>query len=85
MLGGVPLVDHGSEQDEIVPVLIVLGLFAATMVVENKEVANPKTNVTIDVNAFQWGWKFTYPGQNVVVVGQVCRHRDRGPARSEAR
>ena len=55
----------------IVPVLIVLGLFAATMVVENKEVANPKTNVVIDVNAFQWGWKFTYPGQNVVVVGQT--------------
>ncbi|HVA52643.1 MAG TPA: cytochrome c oxidase subunit II [Acidimicrobiales bacterium] len=57
----------------IVPIIIVLGLFAATMVVENKEVANPKTNVTIDVNAFQWGWKFTYPGQNVVVVGQTTQ------------
>jgi cytochrome c oxidase subunit 2 len=57
----------------IVPILIVLGLFAATVVVENKEVANPKTNVTIDVNAFQWGWKFTYPSQNVVVVGQTTQ------------
>ncbi|HWD95858.1 MAG TPA: cytochrome c oxidase subunit II [Acidimicrobiales bacterium] len=57
----------------IVPVLIVLGLFAATMVVENKEVANPKTAVTVDVNAFQWGWKFTYPGQNVVVIGQTTQ------------
>jgi cytochrome c oxidase subunit 2 len=57
----------------IIPVLIVLGLFAATLVVENKEVANPKTNVTINVNAFQWGWKFTYPGQNVVVVGQTTQ------------
>jgi cytochrome c oxidase subunit 2 len=57
----------------IVPVLIVFGLFAATIVVENKEVANPKTSVTIDVNAFQWGWKFTYPGQNVVVVGQTTQ------------
>jgi len=55
----------------IVPILIVLGLFAATVVVENKEVADPKTSVTIDVNAFQWGWKFTYPGKNVVVVGQT--------------
>jgi cytochrome c oxidase subunit 2 len=55
----------------IVPILIVLGLFAATMVVENKEVANPKTNVVIDVNAFQWGWKFSYPGHNVVVIGQT--------------
>jgi cytochrome c oxidase subunit 2 len=57
----------------IIPVLIVLGLFAATLVVENKEVANPKTSVTINANAFQWGWKFTYPGQNVVVVGQTTQ------------
>jgi cytochrome c oxidase subunit II len=57
----------------IVPILIVLGLFAATLVVENKEVANPKTNVVIDVNAFQWGWKFTYPGHDVVVVGQTTQ------------
>ncbi len=57
----------------IIPVLIVLGLFAATMVVENKEVANPKTSVTIDVNAFQWGWKFSYPGQQVVVIGQTTQ------------
>jgi cytochrome c oxidase subunit 2 len=57
----------------IVPVLIVLGLFAATMVVENKEVALPKTNVVINVNAFQWGWKFTYPGKDVVVVGQTTQ------------
>jgi cytochrome c oxidase subunit 2 len=57
----------------IMPIVIVLGLFAATMVVENKEVANPKTDVTINVNAFQWGWKFTYPGQNVVVVGQTTQ------------
>jgi cytochrome c oxidase subunit 2 len=57
----------------IMPIVIVLGLFAATMVVENKEVSNPKTDVTINVNAFQWGWKFTYPGQNVVVVGQTTQ------------
>jgi cytochrome c oxidase subunit II len=57
----------------IIPVLIVLGLFAATIVVENKEVANPKTAVTINVNAFQWGWKFSYPGQEVVVVGQTTQ------------
>ena len=25
--------------------------------------------VKIDVDAFQWGWKFTYPGQGVRVVG----------------
>jgi cytochrome c oxidase subunit 2 len=41
--------------------------------VENKEVANPKTNVTVDVNAFQWGWKFTYPGTETVVIGQTTQ------------
>jgi cytochrome c oxidase subunit II len=58
----------------IVPILVVFGLFAATLVVENKEVANPKTNVTIDVNAFQWGWKFSYPGTSAVVVGQTTQN-----------
>ncbi|MGB7103679.1 MAG: cytochrome c oxidase subunit II transmembrane domain-containing protein, partial [Acidimicrobiales bacterium] len=52
----------------IIPILIVIGLFVATMVVENKEEALPRTNVTINVNAFQWGWKFLYPGKDVVVV-----------------
>lgn len=58
----------------VVPILIVFGLFAATLVVENKEVANPKTNVIVDVNAFQWGWKFSYPGTSTVVVGQTTEN-----------
>ena len=57
----------------VVPILIVFGLFAATIVVENKVVANPKTNVVVDVNAFQWGWKFSYPGTSAVVVGQTTQ------------
>ena len=57
----------------VMPILVVLGLFAATLVVENKEVANPTTNVTVDVNAFQWGWKFTYPGTETVVIGQTTQ------------
>jgi cytochrome c oxidase subunit II len=58
----------------IVPILIVIGLFAATIVVENKVVADPRSPVTINVNAFQWGWKFTYPGTNAVVVGQTTQN-----------
>ena len=58
----------------IIPILIVFGLFAATLVVENKEVSNPKTNVVVDVNAFQWGWKFTYPGTNALVYGQTTQN-----------
>jgi uncharacterized membrane protein YidH (DUF202 family) len=57
----------------VMPILVVFGLFAATLVVENKEVSNPKTNVTVDVNAFQWGWKFTYPGTETVVIGQTTQ------------
>ena len=57
----------------VVPILVVFGLFAATLVVENKETANPQTNVTVDVNAFQWGWQFTYPGTNALVYGQTTQ------------
>ena len=55
------------------PIIIVFGLFTATVVVENQVVATPTTNVTIDVNAFQWGWKFTYPRTSAVVVGQTTQ------------
>ena len=57
----------------IVPIIIVFALFGATLVVENKVVANPKTSVVVDVNAFQWGWKFAYPGSSAVVVGQTTQ------------
>ena len=57
----------------IIPVIIVGVLFWGTVVVENKVVAMPKTNVKIHVNAFKWGWGFTYPGQNAVVVGNTTQ------------
>ena len=57
----------------IVPIVIVIGLFAATVVVENKVVSNPTPQATVDATAFQWGWKFTYPGHKAVVVGQTTQ------------
>lgn len=57
----------------VIPILMVFGLFAATLVVENRQVANPATSVNIDVNAFQWGWEFLYPGTNALVVGQTTQ------------
>ena len=57
----------------VIPILVVFGLFAATLVVENREDVNPKTSVNIDVNAFQWGWEFLYPGTNAAVVGQTTQ------------
>ena len=55
----------------IVPILIVIGLFVATVVVENKVTAvepNPATEV--HVYAFQWGWEFQYDN-GVKVIGQT--------------
>lgn len=57
----------------IIPVIIVGVLFWGTVVVENKVVAMPTTNVKIHVNAFKWGWGFTYPGKNAVVVGNTTQ------------
>jgi cytochrome c oxidase subunit 2 len=57
----------------IVPILVVIGLFAATVVVENQVLSEPTPKATVNVTAFQWGWKFVYPGQNVVVVGQTTQ------------
>ena len=58
----------------ILPILVVFGLFAATVVVENQVVANPTPGATINVSAFQWGWKFTYPGHRAVVIGQTTQN-----------
>jgi cytochrome c oxidase subunit 2 len=57
----------------VVPIVIVIALFAATVVVQNKVLANPTPNATVNVTAFQWGWKFTYPGHKAYVVGQTTQ------------
>ena len=57
----------------IVPIIIVFALFAATVVVENKVTAEPKSTVTVNVNAFKWGWRFAYPGTNALIVGQTTQ------------
>jgi cytochrome c oxidase subunit 2 len=55
----------------VIPILIVLVLFAFTVVVENDVTALPAPAVTIRVEAFQWGWRFDYPG--FTVVGQTTQ------------
>jgi cytochrome c oxidase subunit 2 len=55
----------------VVPILIVLGLFVATVVVENKVTAvEPSPATKIHVDAFQWGWEFQYPN-GVKIIGQT--------------
>jgi cytochrome c oxidase subunit II len=48
---------------------IVAFLVFNTFHTEAKEDAAPAESTRIDVTAFQWGWRFTYPGQGVSVIG----------------
>jgi cytochrome c oxidase subunit 2 len=56
----------------VIPILIVIGIFAATFRTENRVdavAANPK--VIVNVTAFQWQWRFQYPRQRVQIVGST--------------
>jgi cytochrome c oxidase subunit 2 len=55
----------------IMPIVIVIGLFVFTVITENEVDAVPRSQVTIDVTAFQWGWQFYYPATGKVVVGET--------------
>jgi cytochrome c oxidase subunit 2 len=49
---------------------IVAFLVFTTFHTEAKEDDSSRPGaVKIDVDAFQWGWKFTYPGEGVTVIG----------------
>ena len=46
----------------VIPTIIVAVLFGFTINVQNFVEKDTPTDVNIDVTAFQWGWKFAYPG-----------------------
>ena len=47
----------------IIPILIIMGLFFFTVQAQQKVVALDKDpQVTVDVTAYQWNWKFGYAG-----------------------
>lgn len=50
-------------------VAVVALLVFRTFSTEAKEDSDAAQPVRIDVTAFQWGWRFTYPGQGVSVIG----------------
>lgn len=52
---------------------IVAFLVFRTFSTEAREDDSPAAPVRIDVVAFQWGWRFAYPGQGVRVVGNSNR------------
>lgn len=49
--------------------LVVAFLVFRTFTVEAREDSAPKEATTIDVTAFQWGWRFYYPADGVTIVG----------------
>jgi cytochrome c oxidase subunit II len=57
-----------------VPLVIVAVLFAVTMGVQRPVTrlsANP--GLRVEATAFQWGWRFAYPAQDVAVLGDSNR------------
>jgi cytochrome c oxidase subunit 2 len=53
-----------------IPVLIVIGLFAATVVVLARvESTDAEPGASIEVTAFRWGWTFAYPAEDVTISG----------------
>ncbi len=53
-----------------IPVLIVIGLFAATVVVLARvESTEARPGASIEVTGFRWGWTFAYPDEGVTVTG----------------
>jgi cytochrome c oxidase subunit 2 len=54
----------------VVPLLVVLALFAVTFVTVNAvEDSDDDPDLTVEVTAFQWQWAFDYPEAGFTVVG----------------
>ena len=55
----------------VLPILTVIGLFVATVIVENQvDAISPNPDTTVHVYAFQWGWEFQYDN-GVKIIGQT--------------
>jgi cytochrome c oxidase subunit 2 len=66
---------NALEVGAAVLILAIVGLLVfRTFHTEAEEDDSSRSDaVRIDVAAFQWGWRFTYPGQGVTVVGNSNR------------
>jgi cytochrome c oxidase subunit II len=72
--GTLPSQRHGSTKLELtwtaIPVLLVLGIFAATVVVLSRiDPQLPNPGAELRVTAFRWGWTFEYPKEGIRVTG----------------
>jgi cytochrome c oxidase subunit II len=58
----------------LIPIVMVAAIFAFTYRTEQKvDHVDPRPAVIVDVDAFQWQWRFTYRGSDVTVVGTPGR------------
>ena len=69
-----PKQTHGNNRLELlwtlIPTVIVLALFAFTLVAQNKVLdQSGQADVNVTVTAFQWSWRFTYEGTGAEVLG----------------
>ncbi len=61
----------------LIPLIIVLVLFAFTVVTENNVDALPANPaLKVKVTAFQWGWRFQYSGTHVDITGKLTEDPD---------
>ena len=49
--------------------IVALLVFRTFRTEANEDDSSRADAVKVDVDAFQWGWKFTYPGKGVTVIG----------------
>ena len=49
--------------------IVALLVFRTFRTETNEDDSSRADAVKVDVDAFQWGWKFTYPGKGVTVIG----------------
>jgi cytochrome c oxidase subunit II len=60
----------------VIPVIMVLVLFGFTVFTENKvDAVSPTPALKVHVTAFQWGWRYQYPGK-VTVTGVTTEDPD---------
>jgi cytochrome c oxidase subunit 2 len=53
-----------------IPTAIVIGLFVlSASALQDVNDEHPNPSVTVEVDSFQWGWRFTYVDRGVVVEG----------------
>ena len=63
-----------------IPVMIVVALFAASIRTDDRVSAlSPDPDVTMRVEAYQWGWRFSFPDEDAVVLSSPSGEGVRGP------